>query len=243
MAGSPVHVPEPQQLGPLLVADKPSGLLCQPGRGPALADSLLTRLRQRWPQAQLVHRLDRDTSGLLLLALDPDLHRALSQLFAERLVSKTYRADVLGVPAQPAGSIHLPLARLSRHPPLYGHDPTGKPAHTDWQLLTAGPGLSRLQLQPQTGRSHQLRAHLAAIGHPILGDPLYGAQAEGKQGTAFPETGLGAQPGLSLEIGLSLEAGASRVPWAPRLRLHATALAFRHPVSGDWLQFHSACPF
>ena len=118
MAGSPVHVPEPQQLGPLLVADKPSGLLCQPGRGPALADSLLTRLRQRWPQAQLVHRLDRDTSGLLLLALDPDLHRALSQLFAERLVSKTYRADVLGVPAQPAGSIHLPLARLSRHPPF-----------------------------------------------------------------------------------------------------------------------------
>ena len=94
------RVPAPQQLGALLVADKPSGLLCQPGRGPHLADSLLTRLREQWPGAQLVHRLDRDTSGLVLLALDPALHRALSQLFAERLVRKTYRADVLGVPAQ-----------------------------------------------------------------------------------------------------------------------------------------------
>ena len=220
MAGAKLLVPMPQQLGHLLVADKPSGLLCQPGRGPHLADSLLTRLQQQWPGAQLVHRLDRDTSGLVLLALDPALHRALSQLFAERLVRKTYRADVLGVPAQPAGSIHLPLARRSRQPPLYGPDPAGKPAHTDWQLLEACGRWSRLELQPHTGRSHQLRAHLAAIGHPILGDPLYGDQGE-----AMPETGC--------------TAGAA----ASRLRLHATALAFRHPLSGDDLQFHSACPF
>ena len=79
MDGREILVPEHQQLGPLLVADKPSGLLCQPGRGPHLADSLLTRLRTQWPTAQLVHRLDRDTSGLVLLALEPDLHRALSQ--------------------------------------------------------------------------------------------------------------------------------------------------------------------
>jgi tRNA pseudouridine32 synthase/23S rRNA pseudouridine746 synthase len=220
MAGAELLVPMPQQLGHLLVADKPSGLLCQPGRGPHLADSLLTRLRQQWPTAQLVHRLDRDTSGLVLLALDPALHRALSQLFAERLVRKTYRADVLGVPAQRAGGIHLPLARRSRQPPLYGPDPAGKPAHTDWQLLEACGLWSRLELQPHTGRSHQLRAHLAAIGHPILGDPLYG-----NQGEAMPETGC--------------TAGAA----ASRLRLHATALAFRHPLSGDDLQFHSACPF
>jgi tRNA pseudouridine32 synthase/23S rRNA pseudouridine746 synthase len=231
MDGREILVPEPQQLGPLLVADKPSGLLCQPGRGPHLADSLLTRLRTQWPTAQLVHRLDRDTSGLVLLALEPDLHRALSQLFADRLVCKTYRADVVGVPKQPAGSIRLPLTRQSRQPPLYGHDPCGKPAHTDWRLLEACSLWSRLELQPLTGRSHQLRAHLAAIGHPILGDPLYGDPAKGHPIEAMSDPCLGT------------EAGADRLPRPPRLRHHATALAFRHPLSGDALQFHSASPF
>lgn len=224
-------VPEPRQLGTLLVAEKPSGLLCQPGRGPHLADSLLTRLRLRWPGAQLVHRLDRDTSGLVMLALEPDLHRALSQLFAQRLVRKTYRADVAGVPQQPAGTIALPLARHSRQPPRYGPDPAGKPAQTDWQLLEACPPWSRLELRPLTGRSHQLRAHLAAIGHPILGDPLYGIQDLGDGGDPSQPPGRPRPPG---ETGL---------PSAERLRLHATALAFRHPLSGEWLQFHSACPF
>ena len=238
MDGAELLVPEPQQLGPLLVADKPSGLLCQPGRGPHLADSLLTRLRVHWPGAQLVHRLDRDTSGLVLLALEPELHRALSQLFAERLVRKTYRADVLGVPAQAAGSIHLPLARQSRQPPLYGPDPAGKPAHTDWQLLEACSGWSRLELRPHTGRSHQLRSHLAAIGHPILGDPLYGAQAGQDLGEARLKP-LEA----SLNPGEAEDGDASGGPQATRLRLHATALAFRQPLSGDPLQFHSACPF
>ena len=238
MAGGELLVPKPQQLGALLVAEKPSGLLCQPGRGPHLADSLVTRLRQQWPTAQLVHRLDRDTSGLVLLALEPDLHRALSQLFAERLVGKTYRADVLGVPAQPAGSIRLPLARQSRHPPLYGPDPAGKAAHTDWQLLEACGLWSRLELQPLTGRSHQLRVHLAAIGHPILGDPLYGAQARQDRAQASLNPGVPA-----LRPGVAENREVSRGPQATRLRLHATALAFRHPLSGDALQFHSACPF
>jgi len=238
MAGAQLLVPKPQQLGPLLVADKPSGLLCQPGRGPHLADSLLTRLRQQWPTAQLVHRLDRDTSGLVLLALEPGLHRALSQLFAERMVRKTYRADVFGVPALPAGSINLPLARKSRQPPLYGPDPAGKAAHTDWLLLEACGLWSRLELQPHTGRSHQLRAHLAAIGHPILGDPLYGAQArqDRAQASLNPEA-------PAWRPGVAETREASRGPQATRLRLHATALAFRHPLSGDALQFHSACPF
>jgi tRNA pseudouridine32 synthase/23S rRNA pseudouridine746 synthase len=245
MDGAQLLVATPQQLGPLLVADKPSGLLCQPGRGPHLADSLLTRLRQQWPKAQLVHRLDRDTSGLVLLVLDPDLHRALSQLFAERLVRKSYRADVLGVPAQPAGSIHLPLARHSRQPPLYGPNPAGKPAHTDWHLLEARAGWSRLELQPHTGRSHQLRAHLAAIGHPILGDPLYGAPAGRNPGEGSWKPGEARQnPGeIRLESDEAENDGASGGPQATRLRLHATALAFRHPLSGDDLQFHSACPF
>ena len=238
MDGAELLVPKPQQLGALLVAEKPSGLLCQPGRGPHLADSLLSRLRQQWPAAELVHRLDRDTSGLVLLALEPGLHRALSQLFAQRLVRKTYRADVVGVPSQPAGSIQLPLARHSRQPPLYRPDPAGKAAHTDWQLLEAWAGWSRLELQPHTGRSHQLRAHLAAIGHPILGDPLYGAPAGHDPAQSCPNPGI---PGLG--PGVAENGGASRVPPAKRLRLHATALAFRHPLSGDDLQFHSTCPF
>lgn len=158
----------------LLVADKPSGLLCQPGLGPALTDSLLTRLRREWPTAQLVHRLDRDTSGLLLVALDAELHRAMSRSFAERRIVKTYQAMVAGVPDRKEGSITLPLAKRSHRPPLYGPDPAGKACRTDWRLRQAHGGWSRLELRPYTGRSHQLRAHLAASGHPILGDPLYG---------------------------------------------------------------------
>lgn len=158
----------------LLVADKPSGLLCQPGRGPELADSLLTRIRRHWSWAELPHRLDRDTSGLLLVALDADMHRALSRLFAERRIGKTYVADVAGRPAQSAGSIDLPLAKLGDRPPRYGVDPAGKASRTDWRLLETHDGWSRLALYPRSGRSHQLRVHLAASGHPILGDPLYG---------------------------------------------------------------------
>ena len=198
--------------GDLLVVNKPSGLLCQPGLGPALADSLLTRLRGTWPTAQLVHRLDRDTSGLLLLALTPELHRALSGLFAQRLVRKTYRADVAGVPLEQAGCITLAIGKRSDRPPLYGPDPTGKPCRTDWRVLGTVPdqGWSRLELTPHTGRSHQLRVHLAALGHPILGDPL---------------------------------SGSPRAPGSDRLRLHASALAFQHPFSGEPLQFQAHCPF
>lgn len=158
----------------LIVAEKPSGLLCQPGLGPDLADSLITRLQQRWPTARLVHRLDRDTSGLLLVALEPELHRALSRLFAERRIVKTYRADVAGTPHEAEGSITLPIARRETRPPRYAPDTAGKPCHTDWRLLQDCGDWSRLELHPLTGRSHQLRVHLAASGHPILGDPLYG---------------------------------------------------------------------
>lgn len=153
---------------------KPAGLLCQPGLGPALADSLITRVQRRWPEARLVHRLDRDTSGLILVALSAALHRDLSALFAKRAVGKRYLADVLGQPSGRSGRIALPIARRSSRPPLYGPDPAGKPSCTDWRLLAAGPAISRLELWPRTGRSHQLRVHLSAIGHPILGDPLYG---------------------------------------------------------------------
>jgi tRNA pseudouridine32 synthase/23S rRNA pseudouridine746 synthase len=169
----PDHPPLRLDCG-LLVANKPSGLLCQPGLGPEGADSLLSRLQQQWPTAQLVHRLDRDTSGLLLLALNPELHRALSRLFAERRISKIYRADVRGTPRGSSGSISLAIAKQGNRPPLYAPDPEGKVCHTDWSLLESLGDWSRLELHPLTGRSHQLRVHMAASGHPILGDPLYG---------------------------------------------------------------------
>lgn len=158
----------------LLVADKPAGLLCQPGLGPELADSLLTRIQRQWPDARLVHRLDRDTSGLLLLAVDADLHRALSRLFAERRIVKTYRADVAGIPEQETGSITLPILKRSDRPPRYAPDPEGKACRTDWRRLEVCDGWSRLELRPLSGRSHQLRVHLSSLGHPILGDLLYG---------------------------------------------------------------------
>ena len=205
----------------LLVVEKPAGLLSQPGLGPELADSLITRAQRHWPQARLVHRLDRDTSGLIVLALCPELHRLLSIAFAERRVEKHYVADVLGRPAAPGGCIELPIAKCQHRPPRYGVDHgRGKPCRTHWRLWAEapppGPGeqptVSRLELRPHTGRSHQLRVHLQAIGHPILGDPLYGS----------PES----------------------VPRAGRrLHLHATALRFQHPRSGEALAFSSAVPF
>lgn len=165
----------------LLALAKPTGLLSQPGLGPELADSLITRAQRRWPEARLVHRLDRDTSGLLLLARDVETHRLLSAAFAERRVCKTYLALVRGVPPQRGGVIEQPLARIGTRPPRYGVVPMargGKWALTRWRRLDRWQDLAgrraTLLLKPTTGRSHQLRAHLAWMGHPIVGDPIYG---------------------------------------------------------------------
>jgi len=164
----------------LLALLKPSGLLSQPGLGPELADSLISRAQERWPEARLVHRLDRDTSGLILLARDATTHRALSAAFAERRVRKTYLAVVQGLPADRGGVINQPLARIATRPPRYGVVPLeqgGKPALTRWRVLRRFEGSSLLLLQPRTGRSHQLRVHLADLGHSVLGDPIYGESA------------------------------------------------------------------
>jgi len=198
----------------LLVLNKPHGLLCQPGLGPELADSLISRVQGQWPSGQLVHRLDRDTSGLILVALTSELHRALSCLFAERRVQKRYVADVWGVPAQAEGLIELPIAKRQHRPPLYGVDRAGKACATRWRLMGRSSGCSRLELEPLTGRSHQLRVHLQAIGHPIVGDPLYGP-----------------------------DASASLAAPIQRLHLHAAGLGFTHPNSGQPLQFMAPTPF
>lgn len=160
----------------LLVADKPAGLLAVPGRGEAGRDNLATRLQQTWPDAQIVHRLDMATSGLIVFARGAQVQRQLSEAFAKRRVKKRYVAVVAGEMAEDAGSIDAPLIADWPHRPLQKVcSATGKPSLTHWRVLARGPGFTRLALEPVTGRSHQLRVHLRHIGHPILGDGLYGA--------------------------------------------------------------------
>lgn len=199
---------------PFLAAfDKPSGLLSQPGLGAELADSLLSRVQIHRPQLRLVHRLDRDTSGLLLLAFSAEMHRQLSDLFAQRRIRKAYLAEVVGHPPALGGRIDTPLARLSSRPPRYGAVAVadgGKPALSHWRVLQRsfdgqGRPIARLLLAPRTGRSHQLRVHLAQIGHPLRGDGLYGSSAD-----------------------------------VDRLRLHACGLRFWHPATGVPLRLR--CP-
>jgi len=158
----------------LIVLDKPSGLLAVPGRGPELQDCLASRVQQVFPTARVVHRLDRDTSGLMLMALDLEAQRQLCWQFEQRQVQKVYECVVSGQPGDDAGLIDLPIGRDPARPPRYRIDrDTGRASQTGWRLLQQQDDRARLAVEPITGRSHQIRLHLATIGHPILGDPLY----------------------------------------------------------------------
>lgn len=165
----------------LLVLNKPSGLLAVPGRGEDKQDCLSRRVQARYPEALIVHRLDMATSGLLLMARSPALQRALSQMFERREVYKRYLAVVAGhlVPSPTPdgwGLIDLPIAADWPRRPLRVIDAEhGKPSQTRWRSLAfdAATHSTRVALEPITGRSHQLRVHLQALGHPILGDALY----------------------------------------------------------------------
>lgn len=158
----------------VLLVDKPSGLLSVPGKGPELADCLLSRVQVAFPDALLVHRLDRDTSGVMIFALTPHAQRHLGLQFEKRMTKKTYVARVWGVPSDKSGTVDLPLIVdwPNRPRQMVCHD-TGKPAQTDWRVIKAEGNTARVRLHPRTGRSHQLRVHMLALGHPILGDPFY----------------------------------------------------------------------
>ncbi|HPU20315.1 MAG TPA: RluA family pseudouridine synthase [Alicycliphilus sp.] len=172
----------------LLVLDKPPGLLCVPGRGPDKQDCLSTRAQALWSDALIVHRLDQPTSGLVLMARGLPMQRALSRIFAERRVHKRYQAVVAGLPqpddtADDEGwsAIALPIAADWERRPLRVVDAqSGQPSLTRWRVLDVDRalGCTRLELEPVTGRTHQLRVHLAALGHPILGDMLYANAAQ-----------------------------------------------------------------
>lgn len=198
----------------LLVVNKPSGLLSVPGRGIEKQDCLVARVQASYPEALIVHRLDMETSGLIVLARNKEMHRLLSILFQNRLVDKRYVAVVSGKLAQERGEIDLPLITDWPNRPLQKIDHAiGKPSLTRYRLLhfDASANCSRLELLPETGRSHQLRVHLLALGHPILGDALY-ATGEPLEKTA-------------------------------RLLLHAEQLAFAHPRNGERVVAYCAPPF
>ena len=162
----------------LIALDKPAGLLAVPGRGPDKQDCLAVRVQTLYPDARVVHRLDMATSGLLLMARGPHAQRQLGMAFAQRCVHKRYVAVVEGVVPHAEGEIDLPLAPDWPQRPRQRVDPThGKPSLTRYRVLSVDHTLrrTRLCLEPVTGRSHQLRVHLLAIGHRIVGDTLYGA--------------------------------------------------------------------
>jgi tRNA pseudouridine32 synthase/23S rRNA pseudouridine746 synthase len=164
----------------VLVLDKPAGLLAVPGRGEDKQDCLAARAQRLWPDALVVHRLDMATSGLFLMGRGLHMQRVLSRAFAERQVAKRYEAVVAGALAAPGeeGVIELPLAADWPNRPLQKVDPVaGRPSTTRWRVLASGADCTRLELEPVTGRTHQLRVHLLAIGHPIVGDALYAPPA------------------------------------------------------------------
>ncbi len=194
----------------LIVVNKPAGLLAVPGRGADKADCLSLRVQQHYTNALVVHRLDQATSGLMLMARGLAMQRSLNYLFETRKVHKTYVAVVHGLVAPDEGRIDLPLAADWPARPRQKVDTTlGKSALTNFRVLSRDTQnhTTRLELEPVTGRTHQLRVHLCAVGHPIVGDGLYGSE------------------------------GNTSTTEATRLCLHAQYLALHHPQSNQALEW------
>ena len=196
-----------------VVVNKPSGLLSVPGRGPDKADCLSARVQAEFPEALVVHRLDMETSGLMVFARGLDAQRALNRAFEQRLVEKYYVAVVTGIVENDLDTINLPLICDWPNRPRQMVDHTiGKPSTTHYVVLARDEVLkqTRVGLTPVTGRSHQLRVHMASLGHAIIGDSLYSANPP---------------------------------PHDQRLLLHAANLSFPHPVSGEVVNCFSDVTF
>lgn len=198
----------------LLVVNKPSGLLSVPGRGEHKQDCLMSRVQEKYPEAMNVHRLDMDTSGVMVLARNSQIQRQLSLLFQERELRKRYITVVDGRVATASGMIDLPLiCDWPNRPRQIVDHKQGKPSKTLYKVLWRNieENTTRLELEPVTGRSHQLRVHMQSLGHPILGDKLY-ADDEAQAKSA-------------------------------RLLLHALSLIFDHPVTAEPMRFICEPPF
>lgn len=199
-----------------LVLSKQSGLLSVPGRLIEHADCLETRIKSKFSDALTVHRLDRGTSGIMIMARSKASHRHLSMQFQKRQTDKTYVAQVWGEVVEETGTIDLPLrCDWPNRPKQHVDFENGKPSVTHWRVVSRKNNSTRLALTPITGRSHQLRVHLMSIGHPILGDAFYA------QGEAFGDA----------------------FSAADRLHLHAETLSFFHPADGRRVNFKDDCPF
>lgn len=198
-----------------MVIHKPAGLLTVPGKTEDLQDCLINRLVKLEPKTLLIHRLDRDTSGILAFGLSKWGQKTISRQFQERQTDKTYQAVVAGT-LKGEGTIEVPVVYDPSRPPLHIADPAhNKPAITHWQAIEhfniQGQPVTRVKLTPITGRSHQLRVHMQYLEHPIIGDTLY----------ATPE-----QQQLS-----------------SRLCLHAERLSFYHPQTEQLVEFYCPAPF
>jgi tRNA pseudouridine32 synthase/23S rRNA pseudouridine746 synthase len=210
----------------LVVVDKPAGMLTVPGRSRELADCLLARLRARHPGALVAHRLDLDTSGLVVAAKDRATHAAIQAQFARRQIDKRYAAVLDGAPrgGGDGGVIELALRVDLDDRPRQIHDPVhGKAAITEWRIVERLPGgRTRVELVPRTGRTHQLRVHAAhplGLDAPIVGDRLYGRRGGGSSSSSSSSGDGGGDDGD--------DGGA--------LRLRAVSIAFAHPAHGTWL--------
>ena len=208
----------------LLVLDKPPGLVAHPGAG-NWSGTLLNRLLaydpglRAVPRAGLVHRLDKDTSGLMLVARSLRAHTRLVARIGAREVERTYEAVVAGSPPS-SGTVEAAIGRHRIHRTRMAVDPHGKPAVTHYRVVERYPGHARLEVRLETGRTHQIRVHLAHLGHPVVGDATYG----GRRARAR-EAGSGATDPIAT---------------FPRQALHATRLSLEHPVSGRALAVESA---
>ena len=162
----------------ILVANKPAGLLSVPGKLEGRSDCLVARLQAAQWNTLLVHRLDCDTSGVMIFAKTKKAQGFLGQEFEQRRAQKSYVARVAGEIVGQSGHIDLPLAAdwPNRPRQMVSHE-HGRPAQTDWQVIGRAAGETRVRMWPKTGRSHQLRVHMLALGHPILGDPIYATGA------------------------------------------------------------------
>lgn len=202
-----------REVSSFVVLNKPTRLLTVPGRHPANRDSVIERLRIEHPKVHAVHRLDFDTSGLLVVPLTKASLSHLSRQFQARSVEKVYTAVVHGIVREDEGEINLAMAPDPQARPRSKITEAGKPALTRFRVLERDErrATTRLALYPVTGRSHQLRLHCQAIGHPILGCEFY--------------------------------APAEVVTMAPRLLLHASSLAFEDPETGEALSFSAPAPF